>query len=371
MATENPHNPIEARPSSGRAQGDINFLSSPSISKAEAMEILTSPGIMTDFFRRRLPDISPRGSILKACKPQVLRDREHSRQVLSYRLIFSHPSIRKTVPVTLVAKRFMDRSKGRHEYSAMRMLWEKGFDQKSDMRVPRPISFFEEFGLLIQERASGASLRKTINRPSSVASASLKAAARWLTKLHHIAADHEEIGQHPDDEASIEGCVHRIGSKEPQFLPKLKELGSLIRMKLSSFNPIRFTLVHGDFHFDNIFVSKEKVTVIDFGRFCISDPARDLGCMIAQARTTGFLESASLPPMLPRLQAFWEEYLASVPGEERESLSERTCTYAALKYLENIDYISSFSPNGRADVWKLLLTDAIHFAQAGGAEEIL
>ncbi len=371
MATENPHNPVEARSSSGRAQGDISFLSSPSISKAEALEILTSPGIMTDFFRRRLPDISPHGSLLKGCKPQVLRDREHSRQVLSYRLIFSNPTVRKTVSVKLVAKRFMDRSKGKHEYSAMKMLWGKGFDQKSDMRVPRPFSFFEELGLLIQEKASGALLHKTINRHSPVASASLKAAARWLTKLHHIAADQEEIGRHADDEASIEDCMRRIGSRRPQFLPKLEELGSLIRMKLSSFNPIRFTLVHGDFHSDNIFVTKEKVTVIDFGRFCKSDPARDLGCMIAQSRTTGVLENASLPPVLPGLQAFWEEYLASVPGEERESLSERTCTYAALKYLENIDYISSFSPKGPEDVWERLLNDAVHFARAGGAEEML
>ncbi len=371
MATERLHNPIEARPPSGRVQVDINFLSSPSISKAEAMEVLTSPGIMTDFFRRRLPDIFPHGSILKECKPQVLRDRQHSRQVVSYRLFFSHPPLRKPIPVHLVAKRFVDRSKGRHEYLAMRLLWEKGFDHDSDLRVPRPFSFFEELGLLIQERASGALLRKTLNRHSPGASADLKAAARWLIKLHQIAADSEKIGQPADDETTIEDCAHRIGSRKPQLLPKLEELGSLIRMKLSSFNPVRFTLVHGDFQCDNILVRKEKVTVIDFGRFCKSDPARDLGCMIAQARTSGVLVSTSLPSVLPRLQPFWEEYLAVVSGEERESLSERTCTYAALKYLENIDYISSFASERREDVWQLLLNDAVHFAKAGGVEEML
>ncbi len=371
MAAKNLHCPIEAPPAASRVQGNVNFLSSPSISKAEAMEILTSPTIMADFFRKRLPNISRKGSILKECKPHVLRDRERGRQVLSYQLTFSHPSVRKIVPKTLVAKRFVDRSKGRHEYSALRMLWGKGFDHKSDLRVPRAFSFFEELGLLIQERASGALLRRTLNRDSLIASAGMKAAARWLIKLHHIAADHEGIGQHADDETSIEGCLHRIGSRKPQLLPQLEDLESLIKAKLSSFSPIRFTLVHGDFQCDNIFVSKEKVTVVDFGRFCKSDPARDLGCMIAQTRTTGALESTSLPPALPRLQAFWEEYLAAVAVEEREGLSERTCTYAALKYLENVDYISSFSPEGREDVFQLLLNDAMRFAKAGRTEEIL
>lgn len=160
------------------------------------------------------------------------------------------------------------------------------------------------------------------------------------------------------------------GSREPKLLPKLEEVGSLVRIKQSSFKKLRFTLVHGDFQCDNIFVEKEKATVIDFGRFCKSDPARDLGCMIAQTRTISFLETASFASVLPGLNAFWEEYLAALSVEERESFSQRTCTFAAMKYLENIDYISSFSPKGGKDVWHFLLDDAERFAKANRVEEI-
>ncbi len=361
---------IEVPAAAGRVQENIDLLSSPSVSKARAMEILTSPDIMADFFRTRLSGIFPQGSFLKECKPRVLRDRQYSRQVVSYRLIFSHPSARKPMPMILVTKRFADRTKGSHEYLAMRMLWEKGFDHKSNLKIPRPFSFFDDLNLLVQEKAHGTLLSKNLSHTFPVAAVGLKAAARWLIKLHHVDADHEGIGPHADDKASIRAWVHRMGNREPRLLPKLEELGSLTRMKLSCINNLRFTLVHGDFQCDNIFVDKEKVTVIDFGRFCKSDPARDLGCMIAQARTTGFLKTSPPRSVLP-LNAFWKEYLTAVSVEERESLSERTCTFAAMKYLENIDYISSFSPERGRDVWQVLLNDAERFAKAKRVEEIL
>jgi serine/threonine protein kinase len=270
----------------------------------------------------------------------------------------------------LVVKRFIDRTKGRLEYSVMRMLWEKGFNRESALRIPRPFFFLEDLSLLIEEKAHGVLLRKNLRHNSPITSGGLKAAARWLIKLHHVDADDEGIPLHPDDKTSIRGWVHRIGNREPELLPKLEELSSLIERKLSSFKNLRFTLIHGDFQSDNIFIDKEKVTVIDFGRFCKSDPARDLSCMIAQTRTISFLETASPGSVLP-LNAFWEDYLTAVSVGERESLSERTCTFVAIKYLENIDYISSFSREKGKDVSQLLLNDAKRFAKANRVEEIL
>ncbi len=362
---------IKASPAAGRVQENIDLLSSSSIPKTRAMEILTSPGIMADFFRTRLSGIFPEELILKECKPQVLKDRQESRQVVSYRLIFSHRSVRKTMSMILVVKRFADRTRGMKEYLIMRMLWEKGFDHKSSLKIPKPFSFLEDLSLLIQERAHGLLLRKNLSHNSPVALAGMKAAARWLIKLHQVDADYEGISLYPDDETSIRGWVCRIGSKDPKLLSKLEELGSLIRMKQSSFKNPRFTLVHGDFQCENIFVDREKVTMIDFGRFCKSDPARDLGCMIAQARTIGFLETASFVSVLPGLNAFWKEYLTAASVEERETLSARTCTFAAIKHLENIDYISAFSSGEGKDVCHFLLSDAERFGKADRVEELL
>jgi hypothetical protein len=170
----------------------------------------------------------------------------------------------------------------------------------------------------------------------------MKSAARWLVKLHHLDTDCEGVGPQPDDETSIMNPVHRAESKEAWLSPRLGKLASLILMKLSFFKNSPITLVHGDFQCENIFVSKEKVTVIDFGKFCKSDPARDLGYMIAQARTMGLLDGKSFISLSPGLKAFWEEYQTSVSVEEREAFSARTCVFGALKCLENITYMAAY-----------------------------
>jgi Phosphotransferase enzyme family len=369
--TENMGNQMAALREAAPTQVEVNLLPS-SISKDRVLEILTSPEIMADFFRIRLPEILPEGLNLKECRPQVLKSRQDSRQVISYRLTFSSQSGRQAMPMMLVVKRFADAKKGMKEYLTMRMLWEKGFDHQSMLRIPRPFCYLEDSRLLVQESAHGVLLRKSLSRSSPVALARMKSAARWLVKLHHLDTDCERVGPHPDDETSIMNPVHRAESKEAWLSPRLEKLASLTLMKLSFFKNPPITLVHGDFQCENIFVGKEKVTVIDFGKFCKSDPARDLGYMIAQARTMGLLDGKSSISLSPGLKAFWEEYQTSVSAEEREALSARTCVFGALKYLENITYMAAyFKPGEKREIFFFLLDDTERFAKAGSVEEVL
>ncbi len=371
MKRENLSELTRVPPETEQVQSPLDLLSSSSIPKSQAIEILTSPGIMLELFRNRLVEIFPPGTKLKKCRPQVLRVRQHERQVVLYEVISFDPSVRHSTSTVFVAKRFADREKGRQEFLAMRTLWEKGFDHQSDLKIPKPISFLEDLNLLVQERAHGTLLRNKLTDHSPDALHAQKAAARWLIKLHAVDAGHETIRLHPDDEISIERWKQGIGRRGPKFLPILERMGSLLMNRLFYFKQIPPSLVHGDFQCDNIFVEEEKATAIDFGRFCKSDPARDTGCMIAQARTISFLENGSFAPALPGLNAFWQEYLAGAPIGENETLSNRTCIFIAIKLLENIDYISSFSPGGGKDVWRSLLEDAERFSKADRLEAFL
>ena len=354
-----------------RVQPTLDLLSSPSIPKTKAIEILTSPGMMASLFRTRLPEIFPLGTTMRKCKPRVLRGRQHERQVVLYEFIYSNPSFCHSRSTAFVAKRFADREKGRQEYLVMRTLWEKGFDDQSDLKIPKPLSFLEDLNLLIQERAHGTLMRDRLTEHSPDALAAQKAAARWLIKLHAVDGSRESIRLHPDDEISIENWVQGIGCREPEFLPILEKTASLLINRYSYFKQTPANFVHGDFQCDNIFVENGKVTAIDFGRFCKSDPARDPGYMIAQSRTISLLETGSFASALPGLNAFWQEYLAGTAIGEIEMLSNRTCVYTAIKLLENIDYISSFSPGGGKDVWRSLLEDAERFSKADRLEKCL
>ncbi len=345
-----------------------DLLSSSSISSAGATEILTSPNLMAALFRTRLSWLFPEGAVLRECRPKVLMDRLKSRQVVSYRLIFSGDA----APATLVLKRYADKAKGKKTYAALGMLWNNGFNRESELRIPEPFSYLEDVGLLVSEKAQGMLLSKKLHRSGPVVIARMKAVARWLTKLHHLAIDLNEISPHPDEETSIRDFVRQVRDREPRLLPRTERLASAILMKLSSFKKIPMTLVHGDFQCDNIFVDKDSVTVIDFDKLCRSDPARDLGYMIAQMRVTDLREAVSYKSVHSWFRFFWDEYLAAAPEGERETLSGRASLFAARKCLQNIAYILAYmSPGEGMEIASVLLGEAERFSKADRMEEVL
>lgn len=356
----------------GHDQGNIAHLASSSISRAEAVGILTSPDIMADFFRTRLSMLFPLGSILEECRPKVLRDRLGSRQVVSYRLFFSGKAGRKSESVMLVLKRYADKAEGKKTHSIMRMLWEGGFNHESTLRIPMPVCYLEDMGLQVQERAHGMLLRNDLKLNCPVSLVRMKRVAHWLAKLHHLDADFEGIAPHPDEETSLRVFVNQVGSKENRsFMPRLERLASLILRKLSAFKDVQVTPVHGDFQCENIYVDKEIVTVVDFDRFCRSDPARDVGYIIAQMRVMSLLVAASPGCVSPGLKAFWEEYLDAAFVEDSVDFSARATLFAARKCLQSIYYMSYVLPGEGMEIISVLLKDAERFGNADRVEEVL
>lgn len=360
-----------ASPPAEDIEENIDLLACPALPRGRAMGILTSPEVMADFFRTRLPWLFPPGSILKECRPRVLRDRLGSRQVVSYRLVLADQAGRKAGPMMVVLKRYADEAEGKKTYAAMRMLWENGFGHGSKLKISEPFCYLEELRFLVLGKARGMLLRNNLYQSGPVALARMKAVARWLAKLHHLDAGFEGIALHPDEESSIRVFVDEMGGREHRpFLPKLEELASLVLARLSFFGDVAMTPVHGDFQCENIFVDNDNVTVVDFDKFCRSDPARDLGYIIAQMRAMAFLVAAP-GSVNEGLRAFWEEYLAAAAVAEREAFSARTTLFAARKCLQNIYYMAYVLPGEGMAIVEILLDEAERFARAERVEEVL
>jgi len=82
------------------------------------------------------------------------------------------------------------------------------------------------------------------------------------------------------------------------------------------------TMVHGDFHPDHIFVDNDVATV-DFERFCMSDPALDLGSFIAHTRTMACVSGRALHAANREVDALLESYFGAVPFPQRVATARR------------------------------------------------
>jgi hypothetical protein len=110
-------------------------------------------------------------------------------------------------------------------YSGMKMLWDNGFSYESKIKIPEPISFLEDLGILVLEKVRGRQLRRYLNQKGPAALARMKAVSRWLAKLHYLKIDLAGITPHPDEESTLRAFVRHVWSIK--FLLDEAELFSL------------------------------------------------------------------------------------------------------------------------------------------------
>jgi tRNA A-37 threonylcarbamoyl transferase component Bud32 len=343
----------------------IRQLASPSTSRAIALEVLTSPDVMRDLLQTRLPAIDSEAVTIRQCHPTVLKKRHRSSQVIAYTLNVNGGSRRE-----LIAKRYADGSVGERAFRTMQILHERGFGAGSPLKIPTPLCYLADLKLLIQEKARGIPLREQLGRENS-ASARMRMVACWLAKLHQIDPIPDALGSYEEDESSLQQLVYRLQRRYPHLASGLEELASSIRQRIGSIKDAIPTVTgHGDFHPENIFVTRDGATVIDFDHSCRADPARDLGYFVAQVRNMAYFSTGSLEASNREIRAFVDVYLASMSWEDTEALAARIVAFAARTFLESMCYILVLRGEGTGLLSNVPM-EVERFLRADKVEDIL
>ncbi len=169
-------------------------------------------------------------------------------------------------------------------------LYQHGFSN-SHYLVPKPLFYLEDFKAFFYEGVRGRILKKLISdEPERDLRPVLTMAASWLTRLHNLAVP--EGGFKARDFA-----IKEMSPKTEVFLADFAKYkpaeGQTVSSALqailaleSSFAPtFNKTLVHGDFHPENVIVSgldPDHIKVIDFTDLSWGDPCLDIGVFLQQ-----------------------------------------------------------------------------------------
>ena len=323
----------------GHALNQIDPFISSSTSQSTGMEIFTCRELMTNLFQTTLSNHYSNGIRVKDCDPEVLHNRLGSRQVFSYKLDISKNGDHDSSALELIGKQYKDGTEGERTYLAMQKLWSNGFDGSTPFNIPEIFCYASNLNLLIQKKADGKLLSEYLKEDDSVCRAQMDRVAGWLGKLHMLETDNEDIEVHKNDEVSIKKFADDLGERYPEHASKVKDLATTLCRKVSFYENVTTTLVHGDFHPDNIFVANNSVTAIDFDQLCVSDPARDLGYFIAQIRNMAFHSSGSMDTFNGQIRCFLVAYLKEKMPEKVKPSVDRITTYAARCIFECIYYM--------------------------------
>ncbi len=357
----------------GCVMAQIDQLTSSSTSRLLAVAILTNQEVMRDLFQTTLTTLYSKELVIKQCRTKVLKNRFGSRQVIAYRLTCLDNGARNISSMEVVGKRYADPQEGEKTFRTMQTLCKGEFSQSFRLNIPKPLCYLPEYKLLIQEKARGNSLPVYLGRGDAAALVRMRLVAHWLVKLHRSEATIDGIDTCDayDDATSLRKFTQRLAERYPHFASQLQELAISLQERLIAFKDVTYSWVHGDFHPENIFVTEDRTEVIDFDQFCQSDPARDLGYIVAQIRAMTYFATGSLETSNKEIRIFLDTYFAALSAAEREDLFPRIAVFAARQILESMYYILFVLDDERPEMLSAWLNEAQRISDAKTAEDIM
>jgi hypothetical protein len=183
---------------------------------------------------------------------------------------------------SVFAKLYPDHAAGAAAFKVHESLWAQGFGARSPYRVPEPVGYLEEHGVLLLRAAPGEQLARR-RLPGSLDD--VRRGARWLATLHASAVVVD------DSEDAALGML-RLARRAATATACRPELEGVVRRLLETLaeryapgsGSAELAPTHGRFSAEHVYVSRECVTVVDLDRATLSDPAKDVGELLHRLR---------------------------------------------------------------------------------------
>lgn len=165
--------------------------------------------------------------------------------------------------------------RGWRTYQAVTGLWRAAARYPGLLHLPRPLTYVDEVGLLLEEGVRGRPV--TGNRTSTEFSLMANAAAEAIAVIHESGVETEH---RIDLEAEL-GRLDRVAEQFMYVLPDghflLKDLVAHIRDRIRKTSEEEWLPTHGDMKYDQFVNHNDRFTLLDFDYFTVAETSYDLG----------------------------------------------------------------------------------------------
>lgn len=189
-------------------------------------------------------------------------------------------------------------------------------EQGDGVHAVRPLAYIAEDGVVLYPRVLGAPLSNHMRCPSEGRARCLERTGAALYALHRLPGTVSgplEVRNFATEIEAIERASShlavlgpRMGRAVEALLDRAKELHERLPQE-----PPTFT--HRDFKSEHVWVTPAELTLIDFDRAHLADPAVDVGTFLADLQW--WHATYDLPGMIEAQQRFLAGYVPSAPIE--------------------------------------------------------
>jgi hypothetical protein len=238
-------------------------------------------------------------------------------------------------------------------YLAMDRLWRAAGHQASDLRMPRPLAFRPEAGLLLQSRVPGQIVGGYRNR--RIFLDLVDAAARSLAVIHTADVPFGPTQDVPDLMRRLEYGLGDLLYTAPLLYATLRRLIERIESRAAATSPSPLVPSHGDFKWDQLLEHRGQFSLIDFEFFCRSESALDLGhfcAFLPPPDPADWAESAAAETLRTRFLHNYARATGTAVDLDRVAVYE-----AATLASRALTHVAAFEPD-----WELRASEMLDLA---------
>lgn len=290
------------------------------------------------------------GRIARSYRAGVIKTSK-SRPILRYAVSGFDRERGSPFRETIIGKGYY-RYDGAKTLGLMNQLWSEGFAEPYRLTIPEPIAYLPEMRLLLQGQAEGRSLYEHMDGRGGVSEA-VRLTARWLAKLHATNITDAPVLPPDFEESKLRTYKEILVQICPPHARRVEDFAERTISSLKELDPRHVVPTHGDFQPKNVYALRDRITVIDFDRFALAHPARDLGHFVGQSMTMSCSRTGSFETVRPWNAAFIEEYARLGPPEALAALP----VFVARTFLEVLKHKIFLDPARNAPLLPIWLDE--------------
>ena len=216
------------------------------------------------------------------------------------------------------AKAYYGNGIGLRAYEWLRLLWKDGFDSESCYRVPEPLGYLAEDGMLLMREVHGTPASElAAEGPREKAVEAMRLAARWLLRFHwsHLEALDVEPPCEQIEVLKTAALLAKVAAQFPERASALIDMVHQLReFAPSAASPVGLVPLHGQYRPAHVLINCDSVCVIDLDKIRLSDPAKDVSRFVHVLKKTCYEAGgdAARADLLGR--EFVDEYRKGAPA---------------------------------------------------------
>ncbi|THJ24550.1 MAG: hypothetical protein CAF45_005090 [Nitrospira sp. CG24E] len=227
-----------------------------------------------------------------------------------------HRSMNERRTMTIFGKTYYN-GEGAETDRVMRQLWDSEARQSGRLAVAQPLWYDARLLTLWQLGIQGATLENCATESQEFVPL-LMEAARAIAALHAMPLSHIRSVTLPDLVAKLKSVTAMLIRRRPSCQPVLVPLVNRLIAQAETIPLHPTATLHGDLHLKNLFLTQNKVALIDLDNICEGPPCQDIGSFVAGLFTRALAKGTSPSQVASCAQTFIHQYSQLVPWQTDE-----------------------------------------------------